>query len=58
MKNILKYVAIGALGIGLFFDKYLGRWIVNMIDNPDTRINNGKPYIQTYSKNCDTIRLS
>ncbi len=57
MKNILKYIAIGALGIGLFFGKYLGRWIVNMIDNPDTRVNNGKPYVQKYLDNCDTLHL-
>ncbi|GGI29507.1 hypothetical protein [Pedobacter mendelii] len=57
MKNFLKYGAIGALGIGLFFGKYLGRWIVNIIDNPDTRVNNGKPYVKKYLSSCDTIRL-
>ncbi|MBE5321642.1 hypothetical protein IM793_20940 [Pedobacter sp. MR2016-19] len=54
MKNILKYSAIVALGIGLFFGKYLGRLIVNVIDNPDTRINSGTPYVQQYLNNCNT----
>ncbi len=57
MKNILKYGAFGLLGIGLFFGKYIGRWIVNVMDNPDTRINNGKPYVQQYLNNCDTLHL-
>ncbi len=50
MKNILKYSAYGLLGLGLFFRKYLGRWIVNMIENPDTKVNNGRPYVQNYLK--------
>lgn len=50
MKNILKYGAIAAIGVGLFFGKYLGRWIVNMIENPDTKVNNGRPYVQNYLK--------
>ena len=58
MKSILKYSAIVALGIGLFFGKYLGRWIVNFIDNPDTRVNNGKPYVEKYLNNCDTLHLT
>ncbi|GGI29505.1 hypothetical protein [Pedobacter mendelii] len=58
MKNILKYGAIAAIGIGLFFGKYLGRWIVNIIDNPDTRVNNGKPYVKQYLNNCDTLHLT
>ncbi|GGI29509.1 hypothetical protein [Pedobacter mendelii] len=57
MKNFLKYGAIGALGIGLFFGKYLGRWVVDVFDNSDTRINNGAPYVQQYMNNCDTLHL-
>lgn len=57
MKNILKYGAFGLLAVGLFFGRYLGRWIVNVIDNPDTRINNSKPYVAQYLDNCDTLQL-
>ena len=57
MKNILKYGAFGLLGIGLIFGKYVGRWIVNVIANPDTRINRGAPYVQQYWNNCDTLHL-
>lgn len=57
MKNILKYGAISVIAIGLFFGKYLGRWIINMIDNSDTRVNNGKPYIGPYLSNCQTLNL-
>ena len=57
MKNILKYGAFGLLGLGLLFGKYIGRWIVNIIDNPDTRVNNGKLYVKQYLNNCDTVHL-
>lgn len=57
MNNILKYFAIGALAIGLIFGKYIGRWIVNLIDNPDTRVNIGKPFVLTYLNHCDTVHL-
>jgi len=53
MKNLLKYGAFGLLGIGLIFGKYVGRWIVNVIDNPDTRINKGA-HVEQYWNNCDT----
>jgi len=48
MKNLLKYGAFGLLGIGLIFGKYVGRWIVNVIDNPDTRMNKGAPHVEQY----------
>ncbi|RAJ31877.1 hypothetical protein [Pedobacter cryoconitis] len=57
MKKILTYGAFGLLAVGLFFGRYLGRWIVNVIDNPDTRINNGKPHVVQYLNDCDTLHL-
>ena len=54
MKNLLKYGAFGLLGIGLIFGKYVGGWIVNVIDNPDTRVNTGKLYVKQCLNNCDT----
>lgn len=57
MSNIFKYFAIGALAIGLIFGKYIGRWIVDLVDNTDTRVNIGKPFVSTYLNHCDTIHL-
>ncbi|MET0571053.1 MAG: hypothetical protein ABWZ79_06480 [Pedobacter agri] len=57
MNKILKYFAVGALAVGLIFGKYIGRWIVNLIDNPDTRVNIGKPFVLTYLNQCDTMHL-
>jgi exonuclease I len=28
-----------------------------MVDNPDTRVNNGKPYVKQYLNNCDILHL-
>ncbi|MBB5644834.1 hypothetical protein [Pedobacter cryoconitis] len=58
MKKILQISSVSLLAIGLIFGRYIGRWLVNIFDNPDTGINDGHLYINQYLSKCDTITLN
>lgn len=58
MKKTLQISSISLLAIGLIFGRYIGRWLVNIFDNPDTSINDGHLYINKYLSKCDTITLN
>lgn len=58
MKKVLQTASICILALGLIFGRYIGRWLVNVFDNPDTSINSGHLYINQYLSKCDTITLN
>jgi hypothetical protein len=58
MSKILVILSVSVLAIGLIFGRYLGRWLMNKADNPDTSINDGKKYADLYISNCDTLHLT
>lgn len=58
MKKILQISSVSLLAVGLIFGRYIGRWLVNIFDNPDTSINDGRLYIDQYLSKCDTITLN
>jgi hypothetical protein len=58
MKKVVIISAMSLLAVGLILGRYIGRWITNKVDNPNTSINNGKPFANTYIANCDTLHLS
>lgn len=58
MKKIIQISSVSILAIGLIFGRYLGRWLVNIFDNPDTSINDGHLHVNEYLSKCDTIVLN
>jgi len=56
MKNILKYSAIGIVGVGVFFGRYIGRWLVYKFDQP-TMTNDGRAFAKEYISDCSKINL-
>ncbi|MET4141921.1 hypothetical protein [Pedobacter sp. UYP1] len=58
MKKILQISSISLLAIGLVFGRYIGRWLVNIFDNPDTTINDGRLHLDEYLSKCDTVSLN
>ena len=57
MKKVVIISAMTLLAVGLILGRYIGRWLTNKVDNPDTSINNGKPFAKAYINNCDTLHL-
>jgi hypothetical protein len=58
MKKALALLAISALVVGLIYGRFIGRWVMNMLDNTDTSINNGKNQVNSYLNNTDTLHLT
>lgn len=58
MKKILQISSFSLLLVGLIFGRYLGRWLINVFDNPDTSINDGSLHLDEYLSKCDTISLN
>lgn len=58
MKRILQISSISLLAVGLIFGRYIGRWLINVFDNPDTSINDGYSNLASYLSKCDTITLN
>lgn len=56
-KKVLTYGAISLVGIGGFYGKYIGRWLVYKLD-PPTMINEGKHFVDAYIAKCDTLHLT
>jgi hypothetical protein len=57
MNKTLLIIFGGLLVIGLVFGRFIGRLLVNKVDNKDTRTNKGVDYAAKYVANCDTIKL-
>lgn len=58
MKKILQIFSISLFVVGLIFGRYIGRWLINVFDNPDTSINDGYSNLASYLSKCDTITLN
>lgn len=56
MKNILKYGAIGIIGVGVLFGRYIGRWLVYKFDQP-IMTNDGRTFAKEYISGCSSINL-
>ena len=50
-------LGVSLLALGLVFGKFIGRYFINKVDNPDTRVNNGQAYADKYIADCDTLQL-
>lgn len=46
------------IGLALIVGIFLGRSLINKLDDPHTRINNGEAYVSKYIAGCDTMRLT
>jgi hypothetical protein len=58
MKKTTLTAAVGLIALGLIGGRFLGRWVMNKVDNPETGINKGQPYAEAFVQNCDTLHLT
>ncbi|GGH01283.1 hypothetical protein [Mucilaginibacter phyllosphaerae] len=57
MKKVILISAVSLIAVGLVGGRFLGRWIMNKTDNPDTSINRGQEVADSYIQNSDTLHL-